>query len=114
MQQRYKLLHIRLLRWFVNIAIMFSISVLVSTPFELIKCKQQLNSAKFERSIDTIKSIIKANGYLGLYQGFWVTFNRDVLSYGLYFYNYYKLKDYWERNNSVSSFKLMLAGGISG
>jgi solute carrier family 25 carnitine/acylcarnitine transporter 20/29 len=92
----------------------YSISVLVSTPFELIKCKQQLNAEAFEKMSHTVRRVISVGGYRGLYQGFWVTFNRDVLSYGLYFYNYFKLKDYWEGNKTVTHFKLMMAGGISG
>jgi hypothetical protein len=91
-----------------------SISVLVSTPFELIKCKQQLNAEQYERTGQTVRRIVGAKGLAGLYQGFWVTFNRDVLSYGLYFYTYYRLKDTWERKGKSNAFRLMLAGGISG
>lgn len=38
--------------------------------------------------------IYKKTGYLGLFRGFFATFNRDVFSYGVYFLVYFGLKDY--------------------
>jgi hypothetical protein len=61
-----------------------------------------------------LKENFKKRGILGLYKGFWVTFNRDVLSYGLYFMSFYIHRDYLIENNVYNSFRIMIAGGISG
>ena len=58
--------------------------------------------------------IYKSKGLTGFYKGFWVTFNRDFYSCGLYFYIYFKIKDYYEEQNSLTSLKLLMAGGLSG
>ena len=83
---------------------------MISTPFELVKCRQQLDSKRFHKTSSVIRNIYKSKGFFGLYKGFCVTFNRDVPTYGIYFYVYYTLKDRW----GDSSFKLLMAGGISG
>jgi len=63
---------------------------------------------------DTYKKIVSTRGILGLYRGFWVTFNRDIFSYGLYFFTFFALKDSFEENNKLNSFNIMLAGGLAG
>ncbi len=82
----------------------------MNTPFELVKCRQQVNQESFQPTLKVVKEIYKAEGVIGLYRGFCVSVIRDVPTYGLYFWIYYALKDYW----GDSSFKLMIAGGISG
>jgi solute carrier family 25 carnitine/acylcarnitine transporter 20/29 len=84
--------------------------VLINTPFELVKCRQQINSEYFQSTGSVLKEIYKLDGLTGLYRGFCVSLIRDVPTYGLYFWIYYALKDKW----GDSSFKLMTAGGISG
>lgn len=87
---------------------------MINTPCELVKCRQQLNINRHTSIREVASGIVKADGLLGLYRGFFVTFNRDFLSYGLYFYVFFKLKDYWEERKTLTHFKLMLAGGITG
>lgn len=93
---------------------MFSVYVIINTPFELVKCRQQLFREQFLSSKQVIKEIIKTDGIIGFYRGFAVSFNRDVFSFGLYFYVYYKLKDYWEQKGNLNNLRLLLAGGLTG
>jgi solute carrier family 25 (mitochondrial carnitine/acylcarnitine transporter), member 20/29 len=88
--------------------------VIINTPCELVKCRQQLFREKFLSSKQVIQDIIKSDGLRGLYRGFAVSFNRDVFSFGSYFYVYYKLKDDWQEKGSLNNFKLMFAGGLTG
>jgi len=69
---------------------------------------------KFLGLKDISKQILAKRGLMGLYRGFWVTFNRDFISYGLYFYTFFALKDYFEENNKLTSLNIMFAGGIAG
>ncbi len=60
-------------------------------------------------------SIIKSNGMLTLYRGYWATFNRDVFPLGLYFFVYHTIKDYYIKTiGKFESFSVGLAGAISG
>lgn len=71
-----------------------------------------------EEKFVPLKDLFKENyyrrGLFGLYRGFCATFNRDVFTYGFYFLIYYLQRDYLLENNSYTSFRIMLAGGISG
>jgi solute carrier family 25 carnitine/acylcarnitine transporter 20/29 len=80
----------------------------------LLKCKQQLHQEKYLSTRELLVSIIRKEGLVGLYRGFWVTFNRDFLSFGIYFYSYFKIKDCYEERNSLTNLKLLFAGGVSG
>jgi hypothetical protein len=93
---------------------MLRVNVIINTPAELIKCRQQLNTQRFISVKEIFVDIFKKEGFFGLYRGFWVTWNRDVFVYGLYFYMYYSIKDKMVENNSVTNFKLMLLGGMTG
>ena len=66
------------------------------------------------KAYEVYKKIVKINGYLGLFRGFCVTFNRDVSGGGLYFTTYYYLRDYGENNNILTVPYLLLIGGIAG
>ena len=87
---------------------------MINTPFELLKCRQQMMEEKFISLKDLTKLIIRETGFIGLYKGFCVTFNRDFISYGLYFLTFYSIKDYLEEKNKLTQINIMLAGGISG
>jgi len=63
---------------------------------------------------DLYKKIVANRGLLGLYRGFWVTFNRDFVSCGIYFSTFFSLKDYFEEKKKFTSVNIMLAGGIAG
>ena len=49
-----------------------------------------------------------------MYKGFCVTFNRDVISYGVYFWTYYSLKDYLINTGIHNKLYLFIAGGFAG
>lgn len=46
---------------------------------------------------EDIPAILKSEGYMGLYRGFWPTFWRDVPALGLYFYSYDYLKTQYRK-----------------
>lgn len=87
---------------------------MINTPNEQIKCVQQLNRIENKSTLTVIKEIIAKKGITGLYRGFWVTFNRDVVSYGVYFLVFYSVKEFLKDHNMVSSFSIMMTGGITG
>ncbi len=93
---------------------MIRIYIIINTPCELIKCRQQLNADKFTSLSENAREIYLKDGLKGFYRGLCVSANRDIVSFGLYFYVYYKLKDHWESNKSLNSIKLMFAGGLAG
>lgn len=64
---------------------------------------------------ETIKEIQRHKGLLGLYRGFWITFNRDFLSNGVYFMTYYVCKKISSENiNPNSAFYSFITYGVSG
>jgi len=84
------------------------------TPTELVKCIQQLECKEYLKTSIVLKDIIRAKGLLGIFRGYWVTFNRDVTGFGLYFYCYYALRDYGEKHKYLNSIFLLTIGGVSG
>ena len=80
----------------------------------MIKCRQQLHVEKFQSISEVMKNIYKTEGIKGFYRGLIISFHRDVYSFGVYFFVYHKLKDYWQEKLILTDFKLMIAGGISG
>lgn len=84
------------------------------TPLELLKCQQQMAEEKFISLSERAGYIVRQMGLRGLYRGFWVTFNRDILSYGSYFLTFFAIKDYLQDNNKLSHINIMLAGGLAG
>jgi len=74
----------------------------------------QVDKEKFNSMFKMGLEVYHKFGVYGLYRGFWVSMNRDFLSYGSYFWTYYMLRDYWEERNSLNHFKLFCAGGIAG
>ncbi len=97
-------------KYFINLRI----HIIINTPCELIKCRQQLNDKKYVSMKEIASYVYKSEGIRGLYRGLVVSFHRDFFSFGGYFFIYYKMKDYWKEKGTLSDFKLMLAGGLSG
>jgi hypothetical protein len=91
------------------------IVVTIYTPLELIKMRMQSDLNNKYNSISILASdIYKTKGLKGFYKGYAVTLNRDFYSYGSYFYAYFALKEYWERQGTLNSFKMFFAGGVAG
>jgi hypothetical protein len=88
-------------------------------PLELIKCNQQINfrgkTKKENRFFSKAHHIWRRSGLLGFYKGFWVTFNRDVFSYGLYFLVFYSINDYYKKHSyDFDAIQQGLVGGLAG
>lgn len=63
--------------------------LVLSTPIEVLKCKQQVNrEANFKYS-----TLVNEIGIKGLFKGFWPLFWRDVPSWMVYFSSYEYLKN---------------------
>lgn len=95
----------------------------VTTPTELLKCREQIymtaEQAKVETStLSQAKHLIKYKGPLGLMTGFWVTAARDIPSYGFYFVVYEAICRKWigpdPEMNLETFLKLNVAGGAAG
>lgn len=92
---------------------------IVSTPTELIKCREQVSTTPISSLILT-KSILKSEGIKGLYHGGMTTVMRDSFGYGVYFWAY-ELSTRMlaqqvgtDHGPKVEAMKVLLCGGISG
>jgi solute carrier family 25 carnitine/acylcarnitine transporter 20/29 len=83
-----------------------SLSLFLLIPSELLKTRAQLLSDSFMNYSLEIKSIHNSVGFLGLFQGFWITFLREVPGWGLYFGSYEFLKQ--------QNYHQMVCGGVAG
>ena len=84
------------------------------TPLELLKCQQQMIEEKFVPLSSLCKNIIRTKGIFGLYKGYIVTLNRDLLSMGIYFWFFFAAKDWLEERGKWNHFNIMITGGIAG
>lgn len=101
--------------WTVRIYVISRISLVFTVPIELIKCLQQVDIGKANSLKQIVRKINETHGVLGFYRGFWATFNRDFLSFGVYFSTYYMIKDYYiDNGKKFSSYQQLLAGGLAG
>lgn len=91
----------------------FSLAILVATPSELLKIQMQVEHKKIPM-LKLAKEIYQIRGIRGLYKGLFVHLNRDLISYGVYFYVYFTLKDYLISKHQVTSFNLFSIGGLAG
>lgn len=91
----------------------------VSTPTELIKCREQISTSPIS-SLSLVKGILKSEGIKGLYRGGTVTLMRDSLGYGVYFWAYEfssrMLKEQMgnDQGPKVAAAQVLLCGGVSG
>lgn len=92
---------------------------IVSTPTELIKCREQVSTSPVS-SLTLTKSILKIEGIKGLYHGGTITVMRDSFSYGVYFWAYefstrmLAQQVGTDHGAKVEATKVLLCGGISG
>lgn len=69
----------------------------VTTPMELIKCRQQVFQGQSGGmgAMELARVMVREHGFTsGLYRGFWATVLRDVPSFAAYFWAYEKSKDW--------------------
>jgi hypothetical protein len=91
------------------------VCLILICPIEHLKCRQQLEVNKHLSPSQIACMIVNREGYFGIFRGFWATFNRDFLSYGVYFWTYYSLRDIcMEKYKCFNSTMQLLAGGMSG
>ncbi|XP_004349848.2 hypothetical protein CAOG_01328 [Capsaspora owczarzaki ATCC 30864] len=57
----------------------------LTTPIELIKCRQQVATGRSLSALEHANRIVASEGVLALYTGLPITLIRDVPSYGLYY-----------------------------
>lgn len=92
---------------------------IVSTPTELIKCREQVSTTPTS-SFALTKAILKAEGLKGLYHGGTITVLRDSFGYGVYFWAYefstrlLAQQVSTDHGPKVEAMKVLLCGGISG
>lgn len=91
-------------------------------PFEVIKCRSQVNEDKFPNYRNDVKLIIQNEGVSALYKGYKAQFCKDVPSWAVYFwtYEYLKLKlgvqndQLFSQESYRSIFYRLMAGGSAG
>ncbi|KAL0342025.1 UNVERIFIED_CONTAM: Mitochondrial arginine transporter BAC2 [Sesamum calycinum] len=101
-------------------------SLLIS-PVELVKIRLQLQRKTNEKMnqsssnrgpLDVARSILRAEGWRGIYRGLGITMLRDSPSHGLYFWTYEYMKEQLQpgcRKNGQETFRTMLlSGGLAG
>ncbi|KAL1533207.1 Mitochondrial arginine transporter bac2 [Salvia divinorum] len=94
-----------------------AIQSLVLSPVELVKIRLQLlRSPTGPR--DVARSILRAEGWRGLYRGLTITVLRDAPAHGVYFSTYEYTREWLHpgcRKGSCESFgTMLLAGGLAG
>jgi solute carrier family 25 carnitine/acylcarnitine transporter 20/29 len=87
--------------------------VFFSAPLEYLKIQLQIDKSRYGSVYKTARRIIDAKGPLGIYKGFCAHFNRDVISYGVYFWCYFKFMDMFVKEDSHKLLAFS-AGGVAG
>lgn len=91
-----------------------SVQTVVACPTELVKCKLQVQSTtvQYAGPVDCFRKMVATNGWRrGLFQGFTLTFLRDVPGFAVYFVAYEAVKHALTPSNSEASVPAMLAAG---
>lgn len=100
-----------------------AIQSLVLSPVELVKIRLQLQAKTNKPSIhkgpaDVARSIVRAEGWRGLYRGLAITVLRDAPAHGVYFWTYEYTREGLHpgcRKSGQESFgTMLLAGGLAG
>ena len=114
----------------------------VMVPSEVIKCAMQtstlstgagaaeaLKKGAFEQTLQTIRNVIRTEGYMGFYKGFGATAIRDIPAIGSYFFIYKNARDLFSKMEQKaikvepgqpvvphvpSSLATIMAGGAAG
>ena len=68
----------------------FSLSVFV--PLDLLKCRAQVTTEGQLKYSQEIANIIRNQGFMGMYRGFWACFWRELPGWGVYFASYEYIK----------------------
>ena len=90
------------------------VGVFIRTPFEVIKCRQQLCVERFLPTYEVMKVLIRERK---VYCGLPATLIRDVFPGGLYFWCYFKLKRVLldqNANVAIHTLNRFLIGSLAG
>ena len=60
------------------------------------------------------RDIMRTKGIRGLFKGYIVTLNRDLLPFGFYFWIFFASKDYLEERGRYTHLNIIVTGGIAG
>lgn len=92
----------------------FSISIFIVCPFELIKCRAQLENREIMSITGEVKRVVSRRGIRGLYKGLVVTAWRDIPSVGIYFTTFNMLLDYFNSIGKTNVLYMIHSGGTAG
>lgn len=100
------------------------LAAVISTPFELVKTKMQIGRSRQSsvmnyNSIQMARSILKTNGFQGLYQGHIVNVTREMIFLSTYFITYENSKSFFLKlfpsdSSRSTVIAIPIAGGVSG
>ncbi|KAG8388334.1 hypothetical protein BUALT_Bualt02G0114900 [Buddleja alternifolia] len=100
-----------------------AIQSLLLSPVELVKIRLQLQtktnqSNSHKGPLDVTRSILRTEGWRGIYRGLSITVLRDAPAHGVYFWTYEYIREQLHpgcRKNGHEKFRTMLlAGGLAG
>ncbi|KAH6758278.1 Mitochondrial substrate carrier family protein [Perilla frutescens var. frutescens] len=96
-----------------------AIQSLVLSPVELVKIRLQLQpKTNLNGPLDVARTILRAEGWRGIYRGLTITVLRDAPAHGVYFWTYEYTKEGLHpgcRKSGQESFgTMLLAGGLAG
>eukprot|EP01122_Echinamoeba_exundans_P016683 TRINITY_DN8530_c0_g1_i1.p1 TRINITY_DN8530_c0_g1~~TRINITY_DN8530_c0_g1_i1.p1 ORF type:complete len:299 (+),score=17.88 TRINITY_DN8530_c0_g1_i1:158-1054(+) len=100
-----------------------ALSTVVSTPFEMVKVRLQLDNVqekRFKGSIHAARYLVREYGFTSLYAGFWVNTWREILFCALYFGVYETAKSSMRKafydltGTDQQVVSILIAGGLSG
>ncbi|XP_050384521.1 mitochondrial arginine transporter BAC2-like [Argentina anserina] len=91
---------------------------LILSPVELIKIRLQLQTRIQKGPREVAKSIMKAEGFRGLFRGLGITILRDAPAHGLYFWTYEYTREQLHpgcrKSGEESLHTMLIAGGLAG
>ncbi|KAH6833630.1 Mitochondrial substrate carrier family protein [Perilla frutescens var. hirtella] len=96
-----------------------AIQSLVLSPVELVKIRLQLQpKTNLNGPLDVARTILRAEGWRGIYRGLTITVLRDAPAHGVYFWTYEYTREGLHpgcRKSGQESFgTMLLAGGLAG
>ena len=80
-------------------------SLFLYIPPELLKTRAQLEKSKYMKYSEIVPIIYRERGIRGFFQGYWITFLREVPGWGLYFGSF----EYFKQHYGT-----YISGGIAG
>uniref|UniRef100_A0A1B6DEN6 Mitochondrial basic amino acids transporter n=2 Tax=Clastoptera arizonana TaxID=38151 RepID=A0A1B6DEN6_9HEMI len=87
----------------------------IASPMEMVKTRLQIQKTlQYKNPVDCIVKIARSDGYRGVFKGLNITGVREFFGYGIYFSTYEALTRRTPEQSPISTFHMLLAGGLSG